>query len=103
MKKHLQAYEEFRKKKITFDSFDYEFYDGFIDFLTFDYVQRRRKTIITGLKINTIGKTIKQLRIFIKDRVRRKIIAPIDLTDYKIPEEEIDAIYLTYEEIGKIY
>jgi integrase len=103
MKKHLQAYEEFRKKKITFESFDYEFYDGFIDFLTFDYVQRRRKTIITGLKINTIGKTIKQLRIFIKDRVRRKIIAPIDLTDYKIPEEEIDAIYLTYEEIGKMY
>lgn len=103
MKKHLQAYEEFRKKKIGFDSFDYEFYDGLIDFLTFDYVQRRRKTVITGLKINTIGKTIKQLRIFIKDRVRRKIIAPIDLTDYKIPEEEIDAIYLTYEEIGKIY
>ena len=103
MKKHLQKYEEFRKQKISFESFDYEFYDGFVDFLTFDYIQRRRKTVITGLKINTIGKTIKQLRIFIKDRVRRKIIAPIDLTDYKIPEEEIDAIYLTYEEIGKMY
>jgi len=103
MKKHLQSYEEFRKKTITFDSFDYEFYDSFIEFLTFDHVQRRRKTIITGLKINTIGKTIKQLRIFIKDRVRRKIIAPIHLSDYKILEEEIDAIYLTYEEIGKIY
>lgn len=25
------------------------------------------------------------------------------MTDYKIPEEEIDAIYLTYEEIGKMY
>ena len=45
MKKHLQAYEEFKKKKIGFDSFDYKFYDGFIDYLTFDYVQRRRKTI----------------------------------------------------------
>ncbi|MEJ7737043.1 MAG: site-specific integrase [Chitinophagaceae bacterium] len=103
MKKHLQAYEEFRKEKIAFDSLDYEFYDGFIDYLTFDYVQRRRKTTITGLKINTIGKTIKQLRIFIKDRVRRRIIAPIDLTDFKIPEVEADAIYLTYEEIGKMY
>ena len=74
MKKHLQAYEEFRKKKIVFDSFDYEFYHGFIEYLTFDYVQRRRKTSITGLKINTIGKTIKQLRIFIKDRYAAELL-----------------------------
>ena len=47
-----------------------------------------------GLKVNTIGQTIKQFRIFIKDRVRRKIIEPIDLTDFKISEEEVDAIYL---------
>ena len=46
----------------------------------FDYVHRRRKTVISGLKVNTIGKTIEQLRIFIKDRVRRKIIAPIAMS-----------------------
>ncbi|WP_018615680.1 site-specific integrase [Segetibacter koreensis] len=103
MKEQLKAYEEYRKKKITFGSFDFEFYEGFVDFLTFDYVKRRRKTIIRGLKLNTIGKTIKQLRIFIKDRVRRKIIAPIDLHDFRIPEEESDAIYLTYEEIEKMH
>ncbi|HEX8334922.1 MAG TPA: phage integrase SAM-like domain-containing protein [Segetibacter sp.] len=103
MKEQLQAYEEYRENKITFESFDFEFYDGFVHFLTFDYVHRRRKTVITGLKVNTIGKTIKQLRIFIKDRVRRKIIASIDLTDFKIPEEEADAIYLTHAEIAKIY
>jgi len=103
MKAQLMAFEEYKKKKITFESLDYEFYDGFINFLTFDYIQKRRKTVITGLKINSIGKTIKQLRIFIRDMMRRKLIAPIDLTDFKIPEEEPDAIYLTYEEIGKIY
>ncbi len=103
MKEQLRAYEAFRNQKITFESFDFEFYDGFVDFLTFDYVQRRRKTIIKGLKSNSIGKTIKQLRIFIRDRVRRKIIPAIDLTDFKIPEEEVDAIYLTHGEIAKIY
>lgn len=103
MKEQLRAYEEFRNKIIMFESFDFEFYDGFVDFLTFDYVQRRRKTIIKGLKINSIGKTIKQLRIFIRDRVRRKIIPAIDLTDFKIPEEEADAIYLTHGEVAKIY
>jgi integrase len=103
MKEQLKAYEEYKGKNITFETFDFQFYDGFVEFLTFDYVQRRRKITITGLKLNTIGKTIKQLRIFIKDRVRRKIIAPIDLTDFKIPEEEADAIYLTHIEIAKIY
>lgn len=63
----------------------------------------RRKTLLTGLKLNTIGKAIKHLRGFIKDRVKRKIVKPIDLSDFKIPEEESDAIYLTYEEIAKIY
>lgn len=103
VKEHLKAFEVFRKKTITFSSFDYAFYEDFIYFLTFDYIQPRRKDETKGLKINTIGKTIKQFRIFIKDRVRRKIIAPIDLTDFKIPEEESDAIYLTYEEIAKVY
>jgi len=55
------------------------------------------------VKVNTIGKAIKQLRIFIKDCVKRKIIPSIDLSDCKIPEEEADAIYLTCEEIGQIY
>jgi hypothetical protein len=59
--------------------------------------------VLTGLKLNTIGKTIKHLRGFLKDRVKWKIIAPIDLTDFKIPEEESDAIYLTHQEIISIH
>ncbi|MCB9064584.1 MAG: phage integrase SAM-like domain-containing protein, partial [Chitinophagales bacterium] len=88
MKAHLLAYEQFRKTPITFDSFDYNFYEGFIDFLTYDYKLPRKSEPTFGLKTNTVGKTIKQLRIFIRDRVKRKIIQPIDLSDYKIPEEE---------------
>lgn len=103
MKSHLKAFEEFRGKPITFDSFDFNFYESYVDFLTFDYVQPRFKPPRIGMKLNTIGKTIKQLKIFIKDRIKRKIISPIDLTDYYAPEEESDAIYLTYEEIAQIY
>ena len=77
--------------------------EEFRDFLTFEYQIPRKKTPVYGLRENTIGKTIKQFRIFIKDRVKRKIIPSIDLSDYKIPEEETDAIYLTYEEIGRIH
>lgn len=103
VKSHLLAFEAFRKQKITFKSFDFGFYEDFVDYLTFEHVHLRRQTVITGLRLNTIGKTIKHLRGFIKDRVKRKIIQPIDLTDYKIPEEDSDAIYLSHEEIAQIY
>jgi site-specific recombinase XerD len=100
---HLEAFEEHRDKPIGFDSLDFEFYEDFVDYLTFKYPIPRKKSPQYGLKLNTIGKTIKNFRMFIKDRVKRKVIPAIDLTDYKIPEEEADAIYLTHEEIAKIY
>ena len=103
VKSHLQAFEKYSNKKITFESLDFSFYEDFVDYLTFEHVHMRCQEELTGLKLNTIGKTIKHLRGFIKDRVKRKIIAPIDLTDFKIPEEESDAIYLTHQEIGAIY
>ena len=127
MKEHLQSFEEYRKNEylknsekqrrkersveseeykklsITFDSFDLDFYDSFVGFLSYDYIQRRRKKVIHGLKVNTIGKTIKQLRIFLKNRMRKKIIPFIDLEDFKGLEEEVDAIYLSWHEINKIY
>lgn len=103
MKEQLKAFEQFRKRPINFDSFDFNFYEEFVDFLAFDYEQRRRKKVIKGLKVNTIGKTIKQLRIFLRNRMRKKIIPLIDLSDFKTMEEEADAIYLTEEEIRLIY
>jgi integrase len=104
MSNHFEAFEKYSKEKITFTSFNYQLYEDFVDFLTFTYEHpRKKKNPVYGLRVNTIGKTIKQFRIFIKDRVKRRIIPAIDLTDYKIPEEESDAIYLTNEEIGKIY
>jgi integrase len=87
---------------ITFESFDYNFYENYVEFLTYEYIQKRRNKIIKGLRLNTIGKSIKHLRGFIKDRVKRKIIPPIELSEYKSIEEETDSIYLTEKEIEDI-
>lgn len=103
MRGRLKMFEEYQKKPISFDSIDFTFYEDFVEYLTYTYVQRRRKTPIVGLRAASLGHTIKQFRIFIRDRVRRKIIPPIDLTDFKILDEESDAIYLTTEEIIRIY
>lgn len=104
VKDHLKAFENFSGKPISFDSFDFDFYETYVDFLAFDYVQPRfKKTPVVGMMANTIGKTIKHLKGFLKDRIKRKIIAPIDLTDFHVPDEETEAIYLSFDDIAKIY
>jgi len=62
-----------------------------------------RRNFVVGLKVDTVGKTIKQLRTFLRDRLRKQIIAPIDLDGWKILEEEVDAVYLSMDEINSIY
>jgi hypothetical protein len=56
MKDHLKEFEHFRKAPITFESLDLNFYEEFVDFLTYEYIQKRRKDKRVGLKTNTIEK-----------------------------------------------
>lgn len=102
LKYRLQAFEAFRKKPITFESFDYNFYEEFVEYMMYHYVQRRYKQK-KGLRVNSLGCTIKQLRIFLKNRMMKKIIPPVDMEGWTILEEEADAIYLNREEIAAIY
>ena len=52
--------------------------------LTYDIIQLRRKEVIKGLKVNSVGKIIKHLKSFLKDRMRKKIIPFMDLGVYKV-------------------
>lgn len=103
VKERLLAFQKYRKRPITFDSFDFNFYEDLINYLTYEHTHRGRKIVLRSLKRNSVGTTIKQLRIFLRDRARRKIIPAIDLTDFKILDEEADAIYLTVAEIRALY
>jgi len=103
MKSHLLEFEHFRNKLITFETLDINFYNELVEFLSFDYVLKNRRRKKTGLKVNSVGKTIKQLLTFLNDRVEKKIIAPVSTSGWKILEEEVDAIYLNNAEIKKIY
>jgi len=102
MKEHLLEFEKFRGTPFTFDSLDLTFYEELVDFLTYDYVLRRRKGKMVGLKMNTIGRTIKQFRTFLRNRIRKRIIPEIDMNGWTILEEEIDAVYLTVAEITQV-
>ena len=102
MKEHLLDFEKFRGEAITFNCLDFSFYEAFVDFLMYDYVQKRSRDKIVGLKINTVGKTIKQLRTFLRNRIRKQIIQPVNMDGWIILEEEVDAVYLSRIEIKEI-
>jgi hypothetical protein len=53
----------------------------------------RRREVVKGLKLNSIGKTIKHLKMFLKDRMQKKLIPFFDLSAYKVMEEEVDAVF----------
>ncbi|MBN8718494.1 MAG: site-specific integrase [Sediminibacterium magnilacihabitans] len=103
MKAHLKLFEEYRGEAITFDSFDATFYEEFVSFLTYEVLQVRRKEAIKGLKTNTVGKTIKHLKSFLRDRIRKKIIPIMDLSFFKVMDEEVDAVYLSWKELSTVY
>jgi integrase len=103
VKQRLIDFQKHRKSKINFDSFDYNFYEALVNYLTYEHIHHRRQTVLRGLKRNSIGTTTKQLRIFLRDRSRRKIIPSLDLADFKIFDEQTDAIYLTIGEIRLLF
>ena len=102
VKKILQHFQAHRNRAITFDEIDFNFYEELVDYLLFEHLQMGKVIPIKGLKLSSAGKVIKQLRIFLRNRMRKKIIAPIDMEDFKILDEESDAIYLSEQEIGTI-
>ena len=103
MKKHLIAFQEYIGYKITFDRFDAVFYEQFVRYLTFDFPLMRRTILLKGLKVNTVGKTIKQLKTFIKDRIQKKVIPYIDLSSFKCLEEDVEGVFLDWKELSKVY
>lgn len=103
MKKHLLSFQNYIGYKVTFESFNAVLYDQLVRYLTFEIPIMRRARVIKGLRLNTVGKTIKQLKIFIKDRIQKKIIPYADLSCFKSLEEDVEGIYLSWAELSKIY
>jgi len=70
----LKSFESFTGKPITFQAIDYNFYEEFVDYMLHEHTHRRRKEAIKGFKLSIAGRNIKQLRIFLRNRMRKKII-----------------------------
>ena len=100
LKKHLKGFEHWSRSKVEFKSINYEFYQKFMNYLSNNAVKPDKEK---GLAVNTVGKTLKNLKIFLRDCARKNITDPIDTTDFKVYQEEVENIYLTEDEIISIF
>ncbi|MCX6262791.1 MAG: site-specific integrase [Bacteroidia bacterium] len=90
----LKDYRTSIKKNFSFEDIDLEFYNSFVSYLTeADYSQ------------NTIGKHIKILKTFLNEATDRGINKTIEYKKrkFKRPVEEPDKIYLSVEELERLY
>jgi len=78
---------------LDFDGIDLKFYDDFVLFLEED-----------GKALNTIGKHIKNLKVFLRSATQDGINKNMVFTrsDFKAPKEQTTAIYLDDEELTKL-
>jgi len=94
IKNHLENYEKKIGKTIEFESINKEFYLGFTDYL---------KEL--GRKTNTIGSHIRRLKRLMNEALDDKLTQNEEhrAKSFKVLNEETDKIYLSSDDIQKLY
>lgn len=100
LKKHLTNFKEHSSQPVTFRNLNLKFYNEFMDYL-FYKAEKPDGTI--GLLTSSAGKVVRLLKGFVNFQVAKETIPAVDLTNFKVVEEETDAIYLSENELAKIY
>lgn len=92
--KNLLEFKKSCKVQIEYESIDVHFYDKFMRFL-----------LTKNYAPNTIGSRIKNLKVFMSEAVERGLTNNIQFKSnrFKKPYEKAETIYLTVEELNKIY
>jgi integrase len=101
LKKYAKKYS-----KPDFADIDMEFYQQFVDFLrNYEEKDKDGNIIKSGLAVNTIGKKIQTLKIFLNDATEQGINKTMKYKsrNFKALSEEAENIYLTKKELKKFY
>lgn len=91
----LIEFEKTKKRKLTFERINLDFYNDFIAFLT----ETKRYSP------NTIGKHIANIKLFLNEAYERGVNLKFDYKSkrFKVTKETVESIYLTESEIETIY
>ncbi len=92
---HLEAYGSSKNRKTDYEDINLEFYNNYISFLA-----ETQK-----LSHNSIGKEIKNIKVFLNEATERGLNTNMDFKKKKFKKlsEETDKVYLNQQEIDKIY
>jgi integrase len=100
LRKHLTNFKPYSSQPVTFRNLNLKFYNEFMDYL-FYKAEKPDGTI--GLLTNSAGKVVRLLKGFVNYQVAKGVIPAIDLKNFKVVEEETDAVYLSEKELATIY
>lgn len=92
--KKVKNYSLYSGEKVNFNTFEKHFVINFINYLeSLDYA------------LNTISKHLKNLKMFLKEAERKKLITNVNfnIADFNFKPEQTTAIYLTDEEIKAMF
>jgi len=93
LERHLLDFQKAKRIKISFDTLDMGFYEKYMAY----YVQE------LGLLNNTINKYFTTLKTFLNWATERKYNTNLTYIKFKAPSNSADIIYLTQDELTKIY
>ena len=90
---HLEEFQRFKRNRIDFDNIDMDFYNELVNWF---YAQGKAK--------NTLGKHIKNLKVFMSEAFDRGTSQNIVFKrkKFKVLEEETDTIYISNEEMERM-
>ncbi|MFM2018899.1 MAG: hypothetical protein RL007_2555 [Bacteroidota bacterium] len=91
----LKAFKQWSQKRVDFDTITLDFYDEFLEYLIHERCY----------SINTAGKHIKNLKLFLNEATDKGLNKKLDYKNrrFKGMQEETDSIYLNELELDKIY
>jgi integrase len=90
---HINSFSKDKKYPITFESIDLKFYDLFINYLI----------TVKEHTNNTIGKNLVNLKTFLRWATDRNYNTNMTFLKFKVPSEQTDIIYLTEDELTRLY
>jgi site-specific recombinase XerD len=96
---HLKLYQKKRKKELEVKDINLKLYDDLMSFL-YQEIEKPDKT--KGLSDNSVGTTIKNLKVFLSYLQKRGYSIPNIHADLRAPKVDIPIVFLTEEEIDRL-
>lgn len=96
LRKHLNGYSTHRNRKLSLLDINERFYDDFVKYLENDVIHSKGKR---GLMKASVGKVIKNLKVFLRYCMKQEYIPKDDLSEFKKPSGSSDAVYVNDKEL----